>query len=180
MAFKMSQEFLTTSLDITDDFHILHSAYVLICYAILKAKTYNWLPNTHTHTHTWPATTTNKKQLGTSHLLLMVISLAQTLLSYAKFRPLRVIKKEDIILLTLDWQWGCLTALLQWKNVSLKRSRWFGKRHKTDAFTKLGEPTIRAAWFPEIVYWRRSREPVRLPSWIDHCMCMCDRQDWNI
>ena len=25
-----------------------------------------------------------------------------------------------------------------------KRSRWFGKRHKTDAFTKLGEPTIRA------------------------------------
>ena len=26
-----------------------------------------------------------------------------------------------------------------------KSSRWFGKRHKTDAFTKLGEPTIRAA-----------------------------------
>ena len=24
-----------------------------------------------------------------------------------------------------------------------KRSRWFGKRHKADAFTKLGEPTIR-------------------------------------
>ena len=52
MAFKMSQEFPTASLDITEDFHILHSAYVYICYSILKAKTYNWLPNTHTHTRT--------------------------------------------------------------------------------------------------------------------------------
>ena len=51
MAFKMSQEFPTASLDITEDFHILHSAYVYICYSILKTKTYNWLPNTHTHTH---------------------------------------------------------------------------------------------------------------------------------
>ena len=49
MAFKMSQEFPTASLDITEDFHILHIAYVYICYSILKAKTYNWLPNTHTH-----------------------------------------------------------------------------------------------------------------------------------
>ena len=57
MAFKMSQEFPTNSLDITEDFHILHSAY--ICYSILKAKTYNWLPNTHTHTHTWPQTKSN-------------------------------------------------------------------------------------------------------------------------
>ena len=97
---------------------------------------------TGTHTHTWPATTTNKKQLCTSHLLLMVISLAQTLLSCAKFRLLRVIKK-DIILLTLGWLWGRPQALLQRRNF-LKRSRWFGKRHKTDAFTKLGEPTIRA------------------------------------
>ena len=51
MAFKMSQEFPIASLDITEDFHILHSAYVYICYSILKAKAYNWLPNTHTHTH---------------------------------------------------------------------------------------------------------------------------------
>ena len=35
----MSQEFKTASLDITEDFHILHSAYVYICYSILKAKT---------------------------------------------------------------------------------------------------------------------------------------------
>ena len=50
----------------------------------------------------------------------MVISLAQTLLSCAKFRPLRVIKK-DIILRTLDWLWGCPQALLQRRNVSSVR-----------------------------------------------------------
>ena len=70
----------------------------------------------------------------------MVISLAQKLLSCAKFRPLRVNKKKDLILLTLDRQ-----ALLQRRNVSSRGSRWFGKRHKTDAFTKPGVPTIRAA-----------------------------------
>ena len=54
----------------------------------------------------------------------MVIWLAQTLLSCAKFRPLRVRKKEekkrrkkDIILLTLDWLWGRPQALLQRRNV---------------------------------------------------------------
>ena len=48
----MSQEFPIASLDITEDFHILHSAYVHIFYSILKAKTCNWLPkHTHTHTH---------------------------------------------------------------------------------------------------------------------------------
>ena len=35
-----------------------------------------------------------------------------------------------------------------------KRSRWFGKRHKTDAFTKLGESTIRAACTPQTVLGR--------------------------
>ena len=116
MACKMSQEFPTASLDVTEDFHILHSAYIYICYSIIRAETYNWLPNTHTR----PSTTTNKKQLGTSHLLLMVISLAQKLLSCAKFQPLRVIKK-DIILLTLDWLWGRPQALLQRRNVSRVR-----------------------------------------------------------
>ena len=32
-----------------------------------------------------------------------------------------------------------------------KHSRWFGKWHKTDAFTKLGEPTIRPACTPQTV-----------------------------
>ena len=35
-----------------------------------------------------------------------------------------------------------------------RRSRWFGKRHKTDAFTKLGEPTITAAYIPQTVLCR--------------------------
>ena len=66
MAFKMSQAFPTASMDITEDFRILHSAYVYICYSILKAKTYNWLPNTHTHTHTH--TRNNYKQKATGHV----------------------------------------------------------------------------------------------------------------
>ena len=70
MAFKMSQEFPTASLDITEDFHILHSAYVYICNSILKAKTYNWLPNTHTHTHTHTHMTSNNyKQKATGHVI---------------------------------------------------------------------------------------------------------------
>ena len=31
---------------------------------------------------------------------------------------------------------------------------WFGKRHKMDAFTKLGEPTIRAACTPQTMFGR--------------------------
>ena len=69
MAFKMSQEFPTTSLDITEDFYILHSAYVYICYSILKAKKKkkkkNWLPTTHTHTH---MTSNNYKQKANGHV----------------------------------------------------------------------------------------------------------------
>ena len=86
MAFKMSQEFPTASLNITKDFHILHSTYVYICYSILKQKhTTGSLMHTHDQQQLQTATTTNKKQLGTS---LMVISLAQMLLSCVKFRSL--------------------------------------------------------------------------------------------
>ena len=76
--------------------------------------------NTHTHTsnyykqkangHVTSLATTNKKQVGTSHRLLMVISLAQTLLACAKFRPLRVRKKRDNF---ADWLWGRPQALIQ-------------------------------------------------------------------
>ena len=66
MTFKMSQEFPTASMDITEDFYILHSAYVFVCYSIFIAKTYNWLPNTHTHTHTH--TSNNYKQKATGHV----------------------------------------------------------------------------------------------------------------
>ena len=50
----------------------------------------------------------------------MVISLAQMFLSCAKFRLLRVIRK-DIILPTLNWLWGHPQALLQRRNVSSVR-----------------------------------------------------------
>ena len=59
----------------------------------------------------------------------MVISLAQKFLSCAKFRPLRVIKKDIILLKPADFAST---------KECFKRSRWFGKRHKTVAFTKLG------------------------------------------
>ena len=69
-----------------------------------------------------------KKQLGMSHrllLLLMVIWLAQVLLSFAKFpTTLRIKKKKKkrIILLTLDWVWGRPQALIQWRHVSSVRT----------------------------------------------------------
>ena len=50
----------------------------------------------------------------------MIIWLAQTLLSCAKFRPLRVIKKE-IILLTLGWLCGRPQAVIQRRHVSSVR-----------------------------------------------------------
>ena len=69
MAFRIPRNFRPPPwiLVITKDFHILHSAYVYICYSILKAKTYNWLPNTHTHTHTH-MTSSNYKQKATGHV----------------------------------------------------------------------------------------------------------------
>ena len=112
----MPQEFPTTSLDITEDFHILHSAYVYICYSTLKAKTYNWLPNTHTHTLA-TATITNKKQLGTSHRLLIIpnghLTGADIPFVCEILTTLTDKKKKYIFLLTLDWLWGHPQALLQ-------------------------------------------------------------------
>ena len=54
---------------------------------------------------------------------------------------------SESILNTLDWLW----KRLQPTKACFKRSRWFGKRHKTDAFTIWGEPTIRAASTPRTV-----------------------------
>ena len=74
----------------------------------------------------------------------MVVWLAQTLLSCAKFRPLRVIiiikykniKKYNFADtgLAVGTPAGFVPA-----KACFKRSRWFGKRHKTDALTKLGK-----------------------------------------
>ena len=67
----------------------------------------------------------------------MVISLAQTLLSCAKFRPLRVIRKDNFADIGLAA--GTPADFDPTKAC---------KRHKTDTFTKLKEPTIRAACTP--------------------------------
>ena len=82
-----------------------------------------------THTH---MTSNNYKQKATGHITLLANGHFTG--SEAPFvcKILTALSnKKDIILLTLDWLWGRPQALL-------KRSRWFGKRHKTDAFTKLG------------------------------------------
>ena len=66
MAFKMSQEFPTASLNTAEDFQILPSAYVDICYSILKQKhTTGSLTHTHTHTH---MTINNYKQKASGHV----------------------------------------------------------------------------------------------------------------
>ena len=109
MACKMSQEFPTAALDITEDFHILQCLHIyllmFIPFSKQKHKTGS-LTHTHTHTHTHDhQQLQTKSNWARQHLLLMVISLAQKLLSCAKFRPLRV-KKKDLILLTLDRLWG--------------------------------------------------------------------------
>ena len=94
MAFKMSQEFPTASSPwILPKIFIFCTVLTYTCLIPSSMQKHTTSSLTH-HTHTWPSTTTNKKQLGTSHLLLMVISLAQKLLSCATFRPLRVIKKR--------------------------------------------------------------------------------------
>ena len=142
MAFKMSQEFPTASLDIAEDFHILHGAYVYIWYSILKAKTYNWLPNTHT-------TSNNYKQKATGH----VTSLANGHFTGSEAPFVCEIPTASsniyIFLLTLDWLWvarrlcsneGMFQAFaLVWQTPQN------GRLHKT------GEPTIEAACTPQTV-----------------------------
>ena len=124
MAYKISQEFPTASLDITKDFHILHSAYVYICYSILKQskqKYYPPPPPPHTHTHT---TSNNYKQKATGH----VTSLANGHFtgSEAPFVceiPTASSNIYRYILPTLDsWLWGRpAQALLHRRNVSSVR-----------------------------------------------------------
>ena len=119
MTCKMSQEFPTASLDITEDFHILHSAYVYICYCILKAKTYKWLPNTHTrtctHTH---MTINNYKQKATGH----VSSLANGHFTGSDAPLVCEIPSNKKRYNFSDRLWGRPQALLQRRNVSSVRA----------------------------------------------------------
>ena len=54
MAFKMSQEFPTASLDITDDFHIFYTVltYTFVIPFSKQKHSTGSLTHTHTHTHT--------------------------------------------------------------------------------------------------------------------------------
>ena len=68
MALKISQEFPTASLDITEYFHILHSAYYTFVIPSSKQKhTPGSLTHTHTHTHTH-TTSDNYKPNATGHV----------------------------------------------------------------------------------------------------------------
>ena len=135
--------FPTASLGIAEDFHILHSAYVYICYSILKAKTYNWLlTHTHTHTHTHSHTHThthtrthmtinNYKQKATGH----VTSLANGHVtgSDAHFEceiPTASSNIKIYNFANFGLAMGTPAGFAPTKEC-FKRSRWFGKRHKT-------------------------------------------------
>ena len=101
---------------------------------------------THTHTHAATATTTNKtEQLGTaSHRLLMV---TDSDAPYVCEIPTASSKKKR------EFWWLAVgtPAGFDPKKACFKHSRWFGKRHKTDTFTKLRDPTVRAACSPQTV-----------------------------
>ena len=101
-----------------------------------------------THTHT-PATATTKKQLGTSHCLLLVIWLVETLLSCAKFWPLQVIKTK----IYFCWHWtGCGDARRLCSSEGMFQAfALVWQTAQMHTFTKLGEPTIRAACTPRTI-----------------------------
>ena len=145
MAFKMSQEFQTTPWILPKIF--LFYTVLTHTFVIPSAKQKH-TTGSLTHTHTRPATTTNKKQLGTSHRLLMV-TLAQKLLSCAKFQSLRVIKKY---LKKYNFADIGLAAGFAPTKECFKRSRWFGKRHKTDAFTRPEGTYYQSCMYPHRQY----------------------------
>ena len=61
----MSQVFLTASFDITDDFHILHSAYKVTYTFVIPSLKQKFTTGSLTHTHT---TINNYKQKATGHV----------------------------------------------------------------------------------------------------------------
>ena len=113
------------------------------CYSILKAKhTTGSLTHTQTHTHRHPhaRNSNNYKQKAIVHV---------TSLTNGHFTG-------------SDASYVCeipTPAGFDPTKACFKRSRWLGKRHKTDAFIKLGKPTIRAACTPQTVFDR-------------HCCCL--------
>ena len=127
MAFKMSQEFLTTSILGYYRRFSYHICYTVFTYTFVippskQKHTTGSLTHTHTHTHTLAtATITNKKQLGTSHRLLIIPNghLTGADVPFVCEIPTTLTdKKIYIFLLTLDWLWGCLQTLIQQRHVN--------------------------------------------------------------
>jgi len=139
MAFKMSQEFPTASMDITKDFHVLHSAHVYICYSILNAKTYNWLPNSNTHT---PATATNKKHLGTSTSLANGHLTGSVAPFVCEIPTASSNKKDNFADIGLDC--GDARRLCSSEGM-FQAFELVWQAAQSGRFHKTGEPTIRAA-----------------------------------
>ena len=101
---------------------------------------------THTHTHTYSINSNNYKQKTTEN----VISLANgSDAPYVCEIPTASnnFKKEEDNFADIGLAVGTPAGFDPTK-ACFKRLCWFGKRHKTDAFTKLGEPTIRAPCIP--------------------------------
>ena len=130
MAFKMSQEFPAASLDITKDFHILHSAYVYICYSILKAETYNWLPNSNTHTHTHTHTHTQQQQTKNSHLT-----------------------GSDTPFAMLDWHFWCLFCFFHQYLATFPAVLLNPNKAYLLCATPAGTYQVQSPGFPKIIYW---------------------------
>ena len=111
----MSLVFLTASFDITEDFHILHSAYKVTYTSVIPSlkQKLTTVSLTHTQTHqqlqtksNWHVTSLAKGNFTGSDTPFMCEI------------PTTSSNKKYIVLLTLDWLWGRPQALLQRRNVS--------------------------------------------------------------
>ena len=146
MAFKMSQKFPTASLDITKDFHILHSAYVHTFVIPTSKQKHTTGSLTHTHTH---MTCNNYKQKATGH----VTSLANGHFTGSEAPFVCEIltalnNKKRYNFADIELAVGMPAGFAPTKECFKRSLAGLAKLHKMDAFTKLGEPTIRAACTP--------------------------------
>ena len=129
MALKVSQEFPTASLDITEDFHILLTQCLRI-HLFFHPQSKN-IQMTHTHAHAHAHTHARArasadnsniyKQKATGH----VTSFANGYLTGSDAPFVRKIptassdkKKKELILLTLDWLCGRPQTLIQRRHVN--------------------------------------------------------------
>ena len=105
--------------------------------------------HTHTHTHT-QMTSNNYKQKAAGHVTLLANGHFTG--SDAPFVCKIPTASSNFVVVVAEvgLAVGTSAGFAPTKEC-FKRSRWFGKRHKTDAFTKLEEPTIRTTCTPPTV-----------------------------